>query len=175
MKAIVNEIIQYPINRSLEEFILFPDREYQPNETEAKQFSKFISIFGAIAQDMEAEAKFDSVAVIKDELVKAFTYFFDKGVEIGSAYREDTEPNLVIDFDNIFTGIHGDNISTELQQKVNGIIPKVIQIGAETIDFAHNSQQENSLTINITLQAILTSAAMLGLEYTLRLERELYQ
>jgi hypothetical protein len=171
MEAIVKEIIQYPINRSLEEFILFPDREYQPNETEAKQFSKFISIFKYIADDMEAGAKFDSVAVIKDELVKAFTFFFDKGVEIGSAYREDTEPNLDIDFDNIFTGIHGDNIPTELQQKVNGIIPKVIQIGAETIDFAHNKQQEKSLTMNITLRSILTSAAMLGLEYTLRIER----
>lgn len=168
MKQVLQEIIQFPVQRAQQDFLLGPQREFELEKSEAEHFSKYIGVLEAIAQDLEESLDFNSLLDIKTQLIRPFTFFFDKGVEIGYEYHSGSISEVNIDFDNIFTGVHGDKVPTDLQLKVNSIIPQIVLIGEDTVQFASDKQREHSIDDLHILQGILISSLMLGLEYSLR-------
>lgn len=167
-QEILQGIVQFPVLRAGNEFIIGFQREFELDKEQAIHFRKYASILESIGKDLEESWNFSSLLEVKDAMIRAFTHFFDKGVEIGYEYSLGAVSEINIDFDNIFTGVHGDKIPTDLQIKVNSIIPIVIQIGGETVQFAHEKQKEYALENLYLLQGILISGLMLGLEYSLR-------
>ncbi len=167
-KDILEEILLFSVQRAKDEFLIGSHREYELDLPQAKNFATFVSILESIAEDLEASGEINSIMDVKDQMIRAFTFFFDKGVEIGYEYSLGEIPKIHIDFDNIFTGIHGDNIPTNLQIHINAIIPQIVLIADETLKFAHEKQGEYSMENIHILQGIIISGLMLGLEYSLR-------
>ena len=174
----IGEIVKYPIEQAttnLETLIMTSNRLHKLNREEGIYFANGVS--GAVKEVTkiltEDENFKDTIPKNRDILLRSFTYFFDKGLEIVYNLRIENEKVTDFDLNDLVNGMGGDKIPEYIQLKVTPIIPKIAQIFNSTIKFIETNKSEidkSEMVLSEIVQGLILSGAQLGAEFCLQLD-----
>jgi hypothetical protein len=169
-EILLQQLIAYPTNApsSNEIWSVYPQRRYELSEEEALYVTKVLTeSMDKLAAILAEEVGYTSTAkVMKEVLIRPFLYAFDKGIEIVYKMRVDADASVEFNLQEMDDGA-GDQIPEYMQLKAIPMIPIVVMIFHETIDFAEQDAA-SSMDIEDLFKSVLTGAVFLGLEFCLR-------
>jgi len=108
--------------------------------------------------------------IAKEHLIRAFVYFFDKGVEIVYNLRTDNEKGIQFRIQDLYSGRGGNQVPEYLQLKVTPVIPYLAEIFKKTIDYLIEKNYFDRYPFVELTELILTGGMKLGVEFCQRLD-----
>lgn len=172
-QEIINEILTYSYtvaSTDLTYSFLHGDRISQLEKDEAiyltNEMTRAIDkIVDHIIEEIKPASTLNDA---KDLLIRAFTYCFDKSIEMVYKLLAEVDEDIEFNFSDLYNGMGGDQIPEHIQLKITPIIPKVAMTFNATFD--HIIEQEYSSNHNIKdlIKVILFCGMHLGTEFCLR-------
>ena len=176
---IIKEILYYPCtvaSSGLTYSFLHGDRISQLEKDEAIYLTNTMTsaIDKIVDHIIEEINPADNIDEAKDHLIRAFTYCFDKSIEIVYKLLAQVDEEVEFNFSDLFNGMGGDKIPEYIQLKVTPIIPNVAMTFNATFDRIIEREYSKKATIKDLIKAILCGGMHLGTEFCLRIDIQNY-
>ncbi|HTN68178.1 MAG TPA: hypothetical protein VLZ33_01810 [Dysgonamonadaceae bacterium] len=175
----MKDIVSYPCNVASTNFsclFLLGDRISQLEKYEAVYLNNTMTkaIEKIVDHIIEEIAHKNNLETAQNHLVRAFTYCFDKSLEIVYKIRAQVDEGVEFNFSDLYNGMGGDKVPEYIQLKVTPIIPKIVMVFNETIDHINKKKYTKQITIRELAKAILFAGVYLGTEFCLRIDMQDY-
>ncbi|MDP4271712.1 MAG: hypothetical protein Q8909_16570 [Bacteroidota bacterium] len=151
--------------------ILKGKRLHQLEEYQARYILQVIGSVSEKVVPLIAEDMFSSDQQFgkRDMVLRAFTFYFDKTIEMVYNMRVGNDKGIDFNLAELFQGISGDNIPEYIQLKVNKIIPTIALLCNTITDYVRDMEYSD-FALEEKIKTILYSSVQIAIEYTLRID-----
>jgi len=173
-ESFIKDVIVYSVkiaSSDISVLILNGHRLYELEEYQALHIAKVMKdvsdkVVPLIIDSIKPSTNF---ADTDELLVRAYMFYFDKCVEMVYNMRVDNEKTVNFNFEELFSGISGDQIPEYIQLKITNIVGSFITIYKKTFDYAQSLECEN-IELEDKIRTLLYSSIQIGTQYALEID-----